>query len=401
MGLMSEVDLENYADVLFWSLGVSRRKPFRNGDTVLIRYDIQAAPLAEAVYSRLISGHMHPFALANPTPAMEADLFRNSSFGQLVAQMPGLEALYGETAGVVTILAPSDLGHLQDADPRTIAEGRAAARPLMGILERRRRLGKLGWTTCLYPTEALARAAGVGLEEYARLLERACYLNMSDPLREWRRIKGEVDALALELDGLEASGFHLESENMDLTVETGRDRRFVGFNGVNVPGYELYIAPDCRRTRGVYYADQPSILYGRLVHGVRLEFYDGVAVRAEAEKGAVFLQNQLYSDSGARRVGEFSLTDKRISRVDQFMAHTLLDENFGGENGNCHLALGASAVESYTGPPEILTSAMEAELGLNSSALHWDFVNTEPKRVSALLPGGRHRLVYESGEFRL
>ena len=34
----------------------------------------------------------------------------------------------------------------------------------------------------------------------------------------------------------------------------------------------------------------------------------------------------MYLDAGARRVGEFSLTDKRFSRVDRFMAHLAMQE---------------------------------------------------------------------------
>jgi leucyl aminopeptidase (aminopeptidase T) len=32
----------------------------------------------------------------------------------------------------------------------------------------------------------------------------------------------------------------------------------------------------------------------------------------------------------ADKIGEFSLTDKRISKINKFMAETLYDENFGG-----------------------------------------------------------------------
>jgi aminopeptidase len=35
-------------------------------------------------------------------------------------------------------------------------------------------------------------------------------------------------------------------------------------------------------------------------------------------------------DRGAAQVGEFSLTDRRFSRITHFMANTLYDENFGG-----------------------------------------------------------------------
>jgi aminopeptidase len=104
-------------------------------------------------------------------------------------------------------------------------------------------------------------------------------------------------------------------------------------------------------------------------------------------------------DPGASRVGEFSLTDARFSRIDAFMAHTLFDENFGGEHGNCHVAVGSSYADTYAGDPAELGPERKMELGFNTSALHWDLVNTEQKRVTAKLKGGGSEIIYEDGEF--
>ena len=98
-------------------------------------------------------------------------------------------------------------------------------------------------------------------------------------------------------------------------------------------------------------------------------------------------------------MGEFSLTDRRFSRIDSFMAHTLFDENFGGAHGNCHIALGMSYSDTFDGDPAILNEELKRQMGFNVSALHWDLVNTEDKRVTAKLPGGEQRVIYEDGRF--
>lgn len=401
MSLYEFEDMENYANVLLWALSETRQKPLKGGDVVLIRYDIQGLALAEAMYSRLMDAHLMPVAQAMPTPYMEVERYLNSSYGQLLFQQPGLAELYSTVAGVVNILAPEDLTHLQTVDPRTIAEGRRADGPNRRILQRRRQAGSLGWTTCLYPTEALAEASGMTLDEYATALKRACWLNMPDPVKEWRRLKREVGEVCDWLDAMDIQSLKVESEDVNLKVPVGENRRFVGVSGANIPGYEIYFAPDARAVEGTYYADQPTLRYGHLVIGASLDFSEGIASRVEAERGQVFLQNQMYSDSGARRVGEFSLTDKRFSRVDKFMAHTLLDENYGGDNGNCHIALGGSVLESFTGPTEVLSPQLEYELGFNSSDMHWDLVNTQPKRVTAWLKSGEPKLIYENGSFTI
>jgi aminopeptidase len=100
-------------------------------------------------------------------------------------------------------------------------------------------------------------------------------------------------------------------------------------------------------------------------------------------------------------VGEFSLTDKRFSKIDCFMANTLFDENFGGKHGNCHLALGSSYSDTFAGDASTLTRERKKKLGFNDSALHWDLVNTEDKRVTAYLAGGGKAVLYEKGTFCL
>ncbi len=396
---LSPDQLAAYAEVLLWAMRSSRAVPFKHGDLVLVRYDAAALPLAEAVYAALIEAHLHPVASAMPTSAMQAQHYGNSSFGQLTFIPPGLDELFRATAGCITILAPDSLTALSDIDPRSIAQGELAEARTQQVLAHRRRLGLLGATVCLYPTEALAQASGMALDEYAERLARACLLLMPEPVAQWRRVQKELGDIAAWLNGLNIQRLHVQSEHMDLTLAPGESRRFVGVTGSNVPGFELYLAPDWRTVSGVYYADQPSIRWGRLVSRARLEFHDGVAVEATADAGGTFLTGRMTADPGARRVGEFSLTDKRVSKVERFMAHTLLDENHGGTTGNCHIALGGASAASFAGPADELTPEREDSLGFNSSTLHWDLVNIEEKRVTAWLAGGGRRTIYENGQF--
>jgi len=170
-------------------------------------------------------------------------------------------------------------------------------------------------------------------------------------------------------------------------------------SGHNIPSFEIFLSPDWRGTEGRYYANQPSFRSGNYVQGVTLDFKKGEVVEASADTGEAFVKQQLATDGGANRIGEFSLTDRRFSRIDRFMANTLFDENHGGEHGNCHLAVGASYSDAYAGDPKTLTRTRKRQLGFNDSAIHWDLVNTEPKRVTARLQGGGSQVIYEDGRF--
>jgi aminopeptidase len=216
---------------------------------------------------------------------------------------------------------------------------------------------------------------------------------------KWRGIYGNVQNIKQWLLDLNIKELHVESEHVDLTVDLGEQRKWVGISGRNIPSFEIFTSPDSRGTNGRYYADQPSYRNGNYVKGVALLFEKGELVEASADQGEDFLKEQIAMDEGASRVGEFSLTDRRFSKIDLFMANTLYDENFGGPNGNCHLALGNSYENTFTGDRASLNPDGKKRLGFNQSALHWDLVNTEKKTVTAKLASGKKIVVYEDGEF--
>jgi aminopeptidase len=397
--MLSEQHLENYAEVLWWGLTTARRRPFRKNDIVQIRFHSGAVRLAEILYHRLIERGLNPVPRQALTAEMERSFYRRSSQRQLIFIPPGEKPLARQLSGSIFLNAPESLTHLSQAPPDNIVQAAVAARPLRALLEGREARGDYGWTLCMLPTAALARHAGLSLRRYAQEVVRACFLDAASPVSEWQRIHRQAGEIKRWLDGLAVLHFHVESATTDLTIPLGAKRRWAGISGRNIPSFELFVSPDWHGVRGRFAADQPSFRNGNRVCGVRLEFREGRLVRAAAEEGERFLKKQLAMDAGASRVGEFSLTDRRFSRITRFMANTLFDENFGGRFGNCHLALGSSYANTYAGDPRTLSPAMKHKLGFNQSALHWDFVNTEKKRVTAVLSDGSRKVIYENGEF--
>ncbi|HNU74833.1 MAG TPA: aminopeptidase, partial [Deltaproteobacteria bacterium] len=318
---------------------------------------------------------------------------------QLVFKVPGDQELFGALNGGIYLRAPSSITHLSSADPGKIGKAAVARKYLSDILDVREAQGLFGWTLCICPTEELARHAGMTLEEYTDQIVKACFLNRTDPVSHWKKIYKEAQAIKKWLNSLKVKFFKIESENIDLEIFPGEFRKWIGISGHNIPSFELFLSPDWRGTSGVYYADQPTYRSGNYAKGIRLEFRNGSAVSVEAQEGRDFVQKQLTMDEGASKIGEFSLTDKRFSKIDRFMANTLYDENYGGKSGNCHIALGASYSDTFDGNPAELTKEKKARLGFNDSALHWDLVNTEEKRVVAYLETGEKKTIYEKGMF--
>ncbi len=134
--------------------------------------------------------------------------------------------------------------------------------------------------------------------------------------------------------------------------------------------------------------------------GVRLEFSGGRVVKATAEQNEEVLTAMVATEN-ADKVGEFSLTDRRFSRITRFMAETLYDENVGGPFGNTHLALGDAYKDTYAGNPADLSSEDWERLGFNHSVIHTDIVSTSDRTVTATLSDRSERLIYADGQFQL
>ena len=398
--MLTKKQLEKYADVLLWGLKAARSGKFKRGDVVLIQFDLPAVQLAEFLQAKLLDMGMNPVVRSSLTPVMEHNFYERANNKQLVFRGSWQDDLYNNINGRIYLHAPASLTHLADIDPKRIGKVAVAMKPLRDIMRNKEEQGDLGWTLCMLPTEELARKAKLSLKQYTNQVIKACYLDQPDPVGAWKGVFKDAVSIKKWMNSMDVKYYHVESEGIDLKIRPGDRRRWIGISGHNIPSFELFISPDWRGTEGTYLANQPSFRSGNLVEGVRLTFKRGSVSEVKARKGEAFTKKQLLMDKGARRVGEFSLTDKRFSKINRFMASTLYDENYGGRYGNCHLAVGASYTDTYDGDPSKLTKEMKNKLGFNDSALHWDLVNIENKSVTAHLSSGKKVVVYENGMFR-
>ena len=397
--MFTEKQLDRYADVLLWAMKKARTGKFKKSDIVAIRYNTPSIRLAEILNAKLLGIGMNPVLRTMPTPTMERNHFELSNNRQLVFIPPGEKELYKNLNGSIFLHAPESITHLKNIDPNKIGKIAISRKVFRDILSKREEQGLFGWTLCIFPTKKLAQHAGLSIKEYTRQIINSCFLNKISPISQWEQIFKNAVSIKKWLNSLKVKFYHIESENVDLKISPGEKRRWIGLSGHNIPSFEIFLSPDWRGTTGVYFADQPSYRSGNFVKNVRLEFKKGSAVKISAKKGEDFVKKQLSMDKGANKLGEFSLTDKRFSKINVFMANTLFDENYGGKYGNCHIAVGSSYSDSYSGDLKSLSKNHKEKLGFNDSALHWDLVNTEKKRVSAHLTSGKIITIYENGRF--
>jgi aminopeptidase len=300
----------------------------------------------------------------------------------------------------VSVLADSDPHALESVDPARIMRRGEALRELMDWRGEKENEGRFTWTLGLYGTDAMAAEAGMSIEDYWQQIIHACFLDEPDPIARWREVCGELERARERLDEMEIERVHVEGEDADLWVTVGERRRWLGGRGRNIPSFELFTSPDWRGTEGWIRFDQPLYRYGNLVKGISLVFADGRVVEARAEENEPILR-EMVATAGADRVGEFSLTDRRFSRITRFMAQTLYDENVGGPHGNTHIALGRSYQDAFDGDPAEVGASEWERLGFNSSSVHTDIVSTTGRVVTARLRGGEERVIYRDGQFQL
>ncbi|MGH2913945.1 MAG: aminopeptidase [Solirubrobacteraceae bacterium] len=394
--------LERYAQLLIgYALGDGNG--ISEGDVVRIRASACARPLyaecCRAVWragGNVIEGYSPG---DGPDGSLQRDFYELASEAQLdFFAEHYFKGLIDQIDHSVYIDGTDDPHALGDTDPAKIMRNQEAHHPMLQWQVAKESAGDLTWTIGLYGTEAMAREAGLTVEEYWEQIVAACFLDDPDPAARWREVNEQITGHCARLNALPIERLHVQGEDIDLWLTLGERRRWIGGSGRNIPSFEVFTSPDWRGTEGRIRFSEPLYIHGALIKGVELEFRDGLVVSGRADENEPLLREMLAAE-GANRVGEFSLTDSRLSRITRFMASTLYDENTGGPFGNTHVAVGLSLRNCYDGDPSALSEEQWAQLGYNDSVVHTDIVSTTDRTVTATLRGGGERVIYAGGRF--
>jgi len=237
-------------------------------------------------------------------------------------------------------------------------------------------------------------------EAYWEQIIRACYLDEKNPVAKWRSLQKRMKTQLQKLNSLSIEKLHIEGKDVDLWITVGEKRIWLGGSGRNIPSFELFTSPDWKGTNGWIRFNQPLYRFGSLIEGIELEFKDGCVVKSKATKNATLLKRMIATEN-ADKIGEFSLTDGRFSRITKFMGETLYDENMGGTYGNTHIALGSSFHDCFDGDASKIKKSEWKKMHFNNSPIHTDIVSTTDRTVTAFLKNGTQKILYRSGKFTL
>ncbi len=388
--------LQKYAQVLV-NFALNSGQGVKAGEVVRLIVSESAKPLLVALYKQVITSKAHPIVSYLPDD-MDRDFYELATQDQLkFFPKKYMRGVAQEIDHTITIISETDKRELEGINPAKIMTRFKSGKRFKDWLSDKEKAGKYTWTLALYGTSCMAKEAGLSLSEYWDQIIKACFLDQPDPISNWQMVSSENDQIRKELNSLPIDKLHIQGDDADLWISVGSHRAWMGGSGRNIPSFEIFTSPDWRGTTGWIRFNQPLYAFGSRITDIKLEFENGLVTKSYASTNSQLLK-KIISVKNANKVGEFSLTDKRFSHINKFMAETLFDENISGPYGNTHIALGASYDDTYSGDLD-LNKKEKIQLGFNDSAVHTDIISTTDRTVDAHMENGTMLRIYANGQF--
>lgn len=393
--------LEKYADVMV-NYALNSGKGIKKGEVVMLQGSEAAKPLFTEVYTMIIKkgGHVIPFySISDPKYSLEKIYYEHSNASQdIFFPEKFYKGLIDTIDHRIYIHAEEDTQLLKGVDSKKVMKRGEAMKPWKKWCSEKENQDNYSWTICNYGTQAMAEAAGLSLREYWNQIIKACYLKDTDPVKTWKGLQKHIQKNVKKLDKLSIQKIHMIGDDMDLEIKLPTKGAWKAGSGANIPSFEIFTSPDWRGTNGWIRFNQPLYRYGNKIEDIYLEFKKGKVVKATATKNQQLLLDMI-ATKNADKLGEFSLTDARFSKITKPMADTLYDENMGGKFGNTHIALGMSYRDCYKGNPADVSEKEWESMGYNFSSVHTDIISTTDRTVTATLADGTEKVIYAKGQF--
>lgn len=394
--------LSKYADVLI-NFALGGGKGIKRGDAVYVIVPESAKLLFMELQKAILKagGHMIPRYLPDDTDrhSIDRNFYLYASDEQLTFfPKKFMRGLIDQIDHSLYVISETNPRSLKGIHPEKIMKRGLAFKPFMDWRNEKENKGKFSWTIALYGTPAMAKEAGLTEKEYWDQIIKACFLNEPNPIGKWKSTYQQMNDYINKLNKLKIEKVHVEGPDVNLWVRIGERRRWQGGRSANIPSFEIFTSPDWRGTNGWIRFNQPLYHYGNIAKGISLRFKNGRVIEAKARVNQKLVQHMI-ATKNADKVGEFSLTDRRFSRITKFMAETLYDENIGGPYGNTHIAVGTSYQSCYDGNISKMKKADWQRLGFNNSSVHTDMISTAPRKVTAYLSNSKQKVIYNHGQF--
>jgi aminopeptidase len=318
----------------------------KNGEMIAMQGSTEAIPLIRELYREILRAGAYPEVMIQ-FPGQEY-LHVSEASDELLTRESSVERhIIEHCSGLILIqsdINPFETSQLPPGKINLRRMGKAGV-----FITFMQRVDKPGFRFISLPwvTQGQAVVSRMSLDELTAHLEKACFLDLTNPEQEWNRQRVEQQKLIDRLAKVKKLRICAVDTDLEMSVE---GRNWLNCYGLaDLPDGEVFTAPWEDSVNGRIKFSFPA----RNASGIQLTFKDGVVVAAKAETGDAYLQETLLTP-GANRLGEIGIgTNFNIRNP---IGQILFDEKIGG---TVHLALG---------------SAYPASGGTNQSPLHWDLI---------------------------
>jgi len=345
-----------------------------SGDRILIQANTPAIPMLGPLARAILQADAIPVLDLLDNSFIEA-VKEEGNEEQFRGALSLTRFAYESFEGRIMLISAQNTSQVGHIDPKQTLAFQRAFSSIIELQFTREAKGDFRRVTTIYPTHALAQAAGIGTAEFSRRVFTAYHLAepSEDPVKYWQTIAERDSALAGAITGGEHVS--LRGPNCDLRFSI-KGMRFLADDGrVNMPGGEIYTSPVKDSVNGWIKFSIPCS-YGKLLSGVKLTFEDGKVVDAKAKQGEDHLHTLISTDDGSKYTGEFGIgTNRGITNPTGII---WLDEKI---QGTIHIALGR---------------AYEQTGGANESGIHLDLI-TDMSNDSEIEIDGK--VIYKNGNF--
>jgi aminopeptidase len=317
------------------------------GDNVVIDVHPEAEDLAVAIVEAVADVGAHPLVVQERLGTRYRRAYLKNYDGEFEAP-EHTHALYEEMDAYVAIKGSDNETQMSDVDTELQADYNRAYEPV-----RETRLNKT-WNLTLFPTAANAQQAEMATEEYENFVWDA--IN-----KDWDGVRDHQQPMADRLTEAEEVRI-VSGDTTDITMSVAGNQTLNDFGEANLPGGEVFTAPEKYSVEGEAYFDIPIYHQGREIGGAQLVFEDGQVVEHSAEKNEDLLTDVLETDDGARYLGELGIGMNRD--IDRFTRNILFDEKMGD---TVHMAVGRAYPETVGEDNEQNSSAVHVDMILDMS----------------------------------
>ena len=351
---MSDPRIKQIAEIL-----VNYSTKVKKGDYVQILSDTEAEPLVKEIYELCLRKEAIPviklsFTWQTYSYYKHASEFILNHFPEIALEEMKKTDVY------IAIRGGKNARELTSISPKKIS----ARQKIMDPIQKERL--KKRWVLFEFPSPSLAQEAEMSTEEFEDFVYNACLL-------DWHEESKRLDK-AMEIMS-KGKQVRILGEQTDISFSIAGRKFKKGSGECNMPDGEIFTAPEENSTQGHIKFTYPAIYGGREVSGVYLEFKDGKIIKATADKNEQFLKEMIATDEGSHKLGELGIgLNPKLTKP---IKSILFDEK---NDKTIHLAIG---------------SAYEECLGVNKSAVHWDFIK-DMRDGKIFLD---EKLVYENGKF--